>query len=133
METGLDVLAGRHLTSTGKIQGGRFTDKALLIKHCFRYQAGTGAVGGSTQSHSFTWTLRINSREAEKLRDSQLERVRAVVRPGVEIRDITSTDIGQSDNRSVFSSVLFTFNLIMLYHWVNYNYKHTFYRKKGNV
>ena len=42
--------------------------------------------------HSFTWTLRLNSRDAMKLKNSQLEMMRAVVRPWVEIRDITSTE-----------------------------------------
>ena len=50
---------------------------------------------------SFTWTLRLNSRDAMKLRDSQLEMMRAVVRPWVEIRDITSTE-GLGGQSTVF-------------------------------
>ena len=51
--------------------------------------------------HSFTWTLRLNPRDAMKLRDSQLEMMRAVVRPWVEIRDITSTE-GLGGQNTVF-------------------------------
>ena len=43
--------AGEHLTSARQVkQGEGDLQSLLLIKHCFRYQA--GAVGGSTENHS---------------------------------------------------------------------------------
>ena len=85
-------------------------------------------MGGNTENHSEVCTsdyytvlvvdqsVYFVSVAAQTTSLLYLERMRAVVRPGVEI-----TSTGQSDNRSIFSRLLFTINSIMLYHWFNYH------------